>query len=69
MDAIIRCYKQIDDLIQFYVVLEDGIDVFLGYKLLPSKAKNPYLIQTEISVTPPFPGKGENSDKPYPLWI
>ena len=60
--------QQSDDFIQFRAVLEDGTDVVRGYKLPPSKAKNPYLIQTEISVTQPS-GKGESVDKPHPLWI
>lgn len=60
--------QQSDDFIQFHAVLEDGTDVIRGYKLPPSKAKNPYLIQTEISVTQPS-DKGESVDKPHPLWI
>ena len=60
--------QQGDDFIQFHAVLEDGTDVVRGYKLPSSKAKNPYLIQTEISVTQPS-GKGESADNPHPLWI
>jgi len=60
--------RQTEDVIQFRAVFEDGTNIVRGYKLPPSKAKNPYLIQTEISVTQPS-GKSESADKPRPLWI
>lgn len=60
--------RQTEDVIQFHAVLEDGTNIIRGYQLPSSKAKNPYAIQTEISVTQPS-DKGESVDKPYSLWI
>ena len=61
--------QQSDDFIQFRAVLEDGTDVVRGYKLPSSKAKNPYLIQTEISVTQPQTVENKTVAEKRSLWV
>ena len=61
--------RQTEDVVQFRAVLEDGTNIVRGYKLPPSKAKNPYAIQTEISVTQPQTVENKTVAEKRSLWV
>ena len=61
--------SQSEDFIQFRGIFEDGTEIIRGYQLPSSKAKNPYAIQTEVSVTQPKSAEGANSTKHRSLWV
>ena len=50
---VFKVTRQTEDFIQFHAILTDGTEIVRGYQLPSSKSKNPYAIQTEVSVVQP----------------
>lgn len=61
--------RQTEDVVQFRTVLEDGTNIVRGYQLPSSKEKNPYAIQTEISVTQPQIVENKTVAEKRSLWV
>ncbi len=61
--------RQTEDVVQFRAVLEDGTNIVRGYQLPSSKNKNPYAIQTEISVTQPQTVENKTVAEKRSLWV